>query len=193
MWLRNTIVRHRLLQEEAATDTDLYDQLAECLTSLMKRYRVTFLPVMDQLMPGVLPMLAEGAGKHHADTADERRFALCLFDDIIEHCNEGGAAHRYLESFLPHVLRCCGHKDADVRQAAVYGLGVVAQHGGDAVAPHVPQVRNPPTPACCLRCPMGVCLCVRLLSGVSQTSKEISTTEGSLGLPVLKMKAGGGG
>jgi hypothetical protein len=90
------------LQDEAASDTDLYDQLAECLTSFMKRYKVAFLPVMDQLMPAVMPMLTEGAGTHHADTADERRFALCLFDDIVEHCNEGGGAT------LPITTTYCG-------------------------------------------------------------------------------------
>ena len=52
---------------------------------------------------------------------------VCIFDDIIEYANEGGAATKYLEAFLPTVLGYCVDKNSDVRQASVYGVGVCAR------------------------------------------------------------------
>ncbi|KAJ7971895.1 Importin-5 [Quillaja saponaria] len=42
-------------------------------------------------------------------TAEERRIAVCIFDDVVDHCHEA-------------VLKCL--------QAAVYGIGICAEFGG---------------------------------------------------------------
>lgn len=61
--------------------------------------------------------------------------AICIFDDVAEQC--GVAATKYYDTFLPFLLEACTDEDADVRQAAVYGIGVCAEHGGSKIKPLV--------------------------------------------------------
>ena len=69
---------------------------------------------------------------------EERRIAICVFDDVMEHASDGGASLRYLDGFAGPCLAGCTDADADVRQASVYGVGVMAEKLGQAFAPHVP-------------------------------------------------------
>ncbi|XP_066369542.1 uncharacterized protein [Miscanthus floridulus] len=67
-------------------------------------------------------------------TLEERRIAICIFDDVAEHCRE--AAVRYYDAYLPSLLEACMSENPDVRQAAVYGIGICAECGGSAFRPH---------------------------------------------------------
>ena len=82
-----------------------------------------------------------------------------------------GAA-KYTAHALPHLLAGCADRDANVRQCAVYGLGVLAQLHPHAFAPHVPPrcapsspSSPPPTPGArapvCRRGPPPCALCGR--------------------------------
>jgi hypothetical protein len=33
-------------------------------------------------------------------SAEERRIAICVFDDVMEHASQGGASLRYLDGFI---------------------------------------------------------------------------------------------
>ncbi|PSS14495.1 Importin-5 like [Actinidia chinensis var. chinensis] len=68
-------------------------------------------------------------------TAEERRIAICIFDDVAEQCRE--AALKYYDTYLPFLLEACNSENPDVRQAAVYGLGVCAEFGGSVFKPFV--------------------------------------------------------
>ncbi|CAL9075224.1 unnamed protein product [Musa acuminata var. zebrina] len=68
-------------------------------------------------------------------TAEERRIAICIFDDVAEQCQE--AALKYYDTYLPFLLEACNDENADVRQAAVYGVGVCAEFGGSVFRPLV--------------------------------------------------------
>ncbi|KAL2239713.1 UNVERIFIED_CONTAM: Importin-5 [Sesamum indicum] len=68
-------------------------------------------------------------------TAEERRIAICIFDDVAEQCRE--AALKYYDTHLPFLLEACNDENPDVRQAAVYGLGVCAEFGGAVFKPLV--------------------------------------------------------
>jgi hypothetical protein len=59
-----------------------------------------------------------------------------VFDDIVEHC--GSASMILFQHFLPSVLEYTSDVDPSVRQAAVYGAGLVSQMGGDSIAPFIP-------------------------------------------------------
>lgn len=61
-------------------------------------------------------------------SATDRVAALCVFDDLIEHCSEGGGVTQYANSLLPFFSQYALDESVEVRQAAVYGLGVLAQH-----------------------------------------------------------------
>lgn len=44
---------------------------------------------------------------------------------------------RYYDTYLPFVLEACNDESPEVRQAAVYGLGVCAEFGGSVFKPLV--------------------------------------------------------
>ncbi|KAK3261462.1 Importin-5, partial [Cymbomonas tetramitiformis] len=109
-------------------------QVAECISSFLKKFKSQFLPYLDQLMPQILPLLQPNRA------AEERCVAICIFDDIVEHANETGQAVRYFEHFMPALLGAYKDDNCDVRQAVLYGFGVLAQFGGDPVKPAVPDL-----------------------------------------------------
>nr|GEU75259.1 importin-5-like [Tanacetum cinerariifolium] len=118
-----------MLKEENEAEEELFDQVGDCLGTLLKTYKAPFLPLFDELLPYLMPMW----GKDR--TSEEKRIAICIFDDVAEHC--GDAAFKYYETFLPAVLEACNDTSTDVRQAAVYGVGVCAEFGGGAFRPFV--------------------------------------------------------
>ncbi|KAM7500304.1 hypothetical protein LguiA_024718 [Lonicera macranthoides] len=118
-----------LLKEENEQEDELFDQVGDCLGTLIKTYKASFLPFFDELSSYLMPMW----GKDR--TAEERRIAICIFDDVAELCGE--AALKYYDTYLPFLLEACNDENADVRQAAVYGIGICAEFGGLAFRPLV--------------------------------------------------------
>ncbi|KAH9617550.1 hypothetical protein KSS87_021809 [Heliosperma pusillum] len=118
-----------LLSEENEQEEELFDQIGDCLGTLIKTFKASFLPFFDELSSYLTPMWGKDK------TAEERRIAICIFDDVVEHCRE--AAFRYYDTFLPFLLEACNDENPDVRQAAVYGLGVCAELGGSVFKPLV--------------------------------------------------------
>jgi hypothetical protein len=121
------------LRDEQAAEDEVFDQFAECVGSLLRSLRAAVLPTIEPLLGEfVVPMLASDR------SPEERRVAACVFDDVFEHASENGASLRYLNAFVGPCLAGCGDDDADLRQASVYGVGVMAAAVGRAFAPHVP-------------------------------------------------------
>ncbi|KAK7826615.1 importin-5 [Quercus suber] len=118
-----------LLKEENEQEEEVFNQVGDCLGTLLKTFKASFLPFFDELSSYVTPML----GKDR--TAEERRIAICIFDDVVEHCHE--AALKYYDTYLPFLLEACNDESSDVRQAAVYGIGVCAEFGGSVFKPLV--------------------------------------------------------
>ncbi|XP_014491277.1 importin-5 [Vigna radiata var. radiata] len=118
-----------LLKEENEQEEDLFDQVGDCLGTLIKTFRTSFLPFFDELSSYITPMFGKDK------TSEERRIAICIFDDVAEHCRE--TALKYYDSFLPFLLEACNDEYPDVRQAAVYGVGVCAEFGGSVFKPLV--------------------------------------------------------
>lgn len=120
-----------LLDEENEQEEEVFDQVGDCLGTLIKTFKASFLPMFDELSSYLTPMW----GKDR--TAEERRIAICIFDDVVEHCRE--AALRYYDTYLPFLLEACNDENPDVRQAAVYGIGVCAEFGGSVFKPLVQE------------------------------------------------------
>ncbi|KAJ6704652.1 hypothetical protein OIU79_009550 [Salix purpurea] len=63
-------------------------------------------------------------------TTEERRIAICIFDDVAEQCRE--SALKYYDTYLPFLLEACNDENPDVRQLfspeALSRLNVVIQH-----------------------------------------------------------------
>uniref|UniRef100_A0A804M2E4 TOG domain-containing protein n=2 Tax=Zea mays TaxID=4577 RepID=A0A804M2E4_MAIZE len=117
-----------LLREENEQEDEIFDQIGDCLGTLVKTFKTSFIPFFDELSMYLTPML----GKNKSP--EERRIAICIFDDVAEHCRE--AAVRYYDTYLPSLLEACMSENPDVRQAAVYGIGICAECGGSAFRPH---------------------------------------------------------
>jgi hypothetical protein len=58
-----------------------------------------------------------------------------MFDDVIEHGSP--EAFRYLAQVIPYIMNYMSDTDPNVRQAAVYGIGVVADKAREYFAPLV--------------------------------------------------------
>lgn len=118
-----------LLKEENEQEEEVFDQVGDCLGTLIKTFKASFLPFFDELSVYITPMWGKDK------TAEERRIAICIFDDVAEQCHE--AALKYYDTYLPFLLEACNDANPDVRQAAVYGIGVCAEFGGSVFRPLV--------------------------------------------------------
>ncbi|EXC34494.1 hypothetical protein L484_019091 [Morus notabilis] len=118
-----------MIKEENEQEEEVFDQVGEILGTLIKTFKASFLPFFDELSSYLTPMWGKDK------TPEERRIAICIFDDVAEQCRE--AALKYYDTFLPFVLEACNDENPDVRQAAVYGLGVCAEFGGSVFRPLV--------------------------------------------------------
>ncbi|GAV78964.1 HEAT domain-containing protein/HEAT_2 domain-containing protein [Cephalotus follicularis] len=118
-----------VLKEENEQEEDVFDRVGDCLGTLIKIFKASFLPYFDELSSYITPMWGKDK------TAEERRIAICIFDDVAEQCHE--AALKYYDTYLPFLLEACNDENPDVRQAAVYGLGVCTEFGGSAFKPLV--------------------------------------------------------
>ncbi|MBA0568447.1 hypothetical protein Golob_005943 [Gossypium lobatum] len=126
-----------LIKEENEQEEEVFDQVClqikyvvgEILGTLVKTFKASFLPFFDELSSYLTPMWGKDK------TAEERRIAICIFDDVAEQCRE--AAIKYYDTYLPFILEACNDENPDVRQAAVYGLGVCTEFGGPVFKPLV--------------------------------------------------------
>ncbi|GJS29297.1 reverse transcriptase domain-containing protein [Tanacetum coccineum] len=122
-----TSVRRNERVERVKLRTSMHTKIGDCLVTLLKTYKALFLPLFDELLPYLMPMW----GKHR--TSKKKRIAICIFDDVAEHC--GDASFKYYETFLHVVLEACNDTSTDIRQAAIYGVGVCAEFRGGAFRP----------------------------------------------------------
>jgi len=59
-----------------------------------------------------------------------------MLDDMVEHLGPAYFAPADYAAIVGTVCNYTAHKSASLRQASSYGIGVIAQHGGDAFVPH---------------------------------------------------------
>jgi len=115
----STLIRDELKQED-----ELLIELAEVIGALVKYHPDFF---MEAHPSELLGMIGELIANQRAPA--ERQLALCFFDDIVEHGRE--KSFQYWDLFMPFMLEYATDPHDGVRQAACYGLGVCAQHGGE--------------------------------------------------------------
>jgi hypothetical protein len=90
---------------------------------VFKTHQALFYPYFDQFLPAVNSFLAH-------EEASARHWALCVFDDVIQFT--GPNSVKYQPHFLARMAASLSDSSEDVRQAACYGVGVAALHGGPA-------------------------------------------------------------
>jgi len=121
------------IEDEAYKDDEIISGLGEVMGHFLKYSKQHYYPLfIKELLPIVTEFL-----KPTSKTSD-RQCALCIFDDIAEF--GGPEALQLYPHFLPSVMTYTADEDPAVRQAAVYGMGVVAQMGGDAISGAIPEL-----------------------------------------------------
>jgi len=111
------------IAEEAEREENLVQNLVACVGSLLKVYKSAYLQHLDD---GGLTKVFMAMST--SQVSSDKAAALCVFDDVIEHCSGDGGSSRYLAHICPLLLQMSVDADAGVRQAAVYGVGMMAQH-----------------------------------------------------------------
>jgi len=115
------------LWSEMEDDNYLLTKAADITHSLLKVIHQDYLPFMEgKIIPLVVRLISP---ERHWQ---ERQWGICIWDDLLEFT--GPAAAKYQHGFVTPMLNYLGDPSAEVRQAAAYGCGVMAQFAGDIFA-----------------------------------------------------------
>ncbi|KAG5985303.1 hypothetical protein E4U55_006783 [Claviceps digitariae] len=111
------------IEREIEDDQTLLSDMNKAFHSIFKNHGAAFLPAWERLMPTYEGFL-------RSPDPTQRQWGLCIIDDVLEYC--GPDSHRYANYFSQPLLDGCQDSSAAIRQAAAYGVGVAAHHGGAA-------------------------------------------------------------
>jgi len=114
------------LVDEDEEDVYTLSKLGDLFHALFSTHKEKFLPVFDQLLIHVNKLLEQ------TRPWSDRQWGLCIFDDVIEYT--GPLALNYQQHFVQQMLHYLTDEQAEVRQAAAYGCGVMGQFGGPGFA-----------------------------------------------------------
>jgi len=117
-----------VIEEENEEEDRFISDVYYAIAAMVKSSKDSYVPSFHKLLfPLFWKMLGpeKSVGEHIA--------ALCIMDDIIAYGGKPGL--QYLTGFVPVVIKYCTDKDADVRQAAVWGVGACAQVAGAKFLP----------------------------------------------------------
>jgi hypothetical protein len=114
------------LQDEHETDEYILSKVSDIMHALFKTHWTTILPFFEKLLPDFHKLLNDRR------PGSDRQWSLCIFDDLIEYT--GPISLNYKDYFLKNLLASVQDASAEVRQAAAYGCGVMAQFGGEEYA-----------------------------------------------------------
>jgi len=119
------------IENENASEDEFLGYVFLCVSKVIKNCGAVYVPSFHKhLFPHFFPLL-------HPDVSNGQRVAaLCIFDDIVLYGGKPGAV--YVDKLFPIVLNDCKSENADIRQAALFGVGACAQVAGPAFAPHIP-------------------------------------------------------
>ena len=118
-----------------ASEDGLNTIVASCVEAMIKSHQEAFIPVFDVLFVEVQRMLSVSS------LPSTRKIAIFILDDVIQHLSDKGAAKYY-----PHVIEamciyaCDMNEEHGLRQAAAFGIGLAAKHGGAAFTPFKAEI-----------------------------------------------------
>ncbi|TPX30988.1 hypothetical protein SmJEL517_g05575 [Synchytrium microbalum] len=115
------------LAESQEDDDSLLSEFSKSLQMVIKLHGAAYLPCFEGLL---IPILQE---YQTSSSEAARQFAVCAWDDVIEYM--GPISFSYHNRFWEVLVRSLQDTSVEVRQAAAYGVGQAAQHGGPSFAP----------------------------------------------------------
>jgi hypothetical protein len=66
-----------------------------------------------------------------SEVKDKVKFGLFILDDMVEFLGPDVLQDKFLD-VANQIIKLCASNDAGIRQAATYGIGMLAQHGKEA-------------------------------------------------------------
>ena len=108
------------LMERLEGEHEDMETLIDAHGYLLKQHGANFLSIFNDLSSNCFGPLLSNEKPFELQWA-----AICAYDDVIEHCGAGAANH--LNTCMVPMLECSASQNALLRQAAVYGVRVVAQ------------------------------------------------------------------
>lgn len=112
------------LAEEEILEGLAADEISKAIHAVFAAHGAAFAEPFEAIVPVARLMIAEPGDS-------PRQWAICVFDDLVEYT--GAASAKYAGDFVPSIAAALeDRKSSDLRQAAAYGVGVMAQFGGDA-------------------------------------------------------------
>ncbi|KAI7692873.1 Importin-5 [Sarcoptes scabiei] len=110
------------LNDEDDDDVFILTKLVDVLHSLFEAYGENFLPCFNLLLKHIVNLATSDKPVAY------QQWAVCVVDDLIEFT--GSKCVEYENFFLPLLVNNLKSQHAELRQAAAYGFGVLAKHGG---------------------------------------------------------------
>nr|XP_026689827.1 importin-5 [Ciona intestinalis] len=126
------------LQDEDQEDVYILSKVADILHSLFGVLRAEVLPLFDVLLPHYAKLLE--SDRPWAD----RQWSLCVFDDVIEYASPESI--KYQDVFVRPLITYIEDESPEVRQAAAYGVGVMASCASEtyyaAITESIPRLKR---------------------------------------------------
>ncbi|VBB81386.1 Putative importin beta-3 subunit [Podospora comata] len=103
-------------------DQTLLSDMNKAFHCVFKHHGESFLPYFERLADTYQGFLK-------SDDSTQRQWGLCIMDDVLEYC--GARSGNYATMISEALVRGCQDPSPAIRQAAAYGIGVAARHGGE--------------------------------------------------------------
>jgi hypothetical protein len=118
-------------------DQTLLSDMNKAFHTVFKNMTTAFLPYFERLLPFCQQFAV-------SPEPTQRQWAICIYDDVLEFC--GPQSWNYQQYIIQPLVDGIRDDVAANRQAAIYGVGVAARHGGDVwaefVAACLPELFN---------------------------------------------------
>jgi len=115
------------LWDEMEDDNYILTKAADVIHAMLKVHKSNYLPYMEN---GIIPMVSKLIAPERY--WQEKQWGICIWDDMMEFT--GAHALKYQNIFIPSLLSFLDDQSPEVRQAASYGCGIMAQYGQGAFA-----------------------------------------------------------
>ena len=116
-----------VIKEENKNEFDLQLSVAEILGIIFKTHGVYCGNLLNELFTNIIPPALSSEEK------SKNKFAIYLMDDMVEFLGPNILGVHYV-TVAQQIIKYCNSPTAALRQAAAYGIGMMAVNGGAAFA-----------------------------------------------------------
>lgn len=122
-----------LNHESDAEEAELL-QICEALGTLLKTHKSFVTHFMNRIWESLVNIINDTNC-----SPEDYRIAVCILDDFVENVPQAALNDSVLQFITITLLKFCNHKNSDLRQAAVYGVGALAQFAPEVFGQAIPE------------------------------------------------------